>query len=253
MRYLCSVAALAAVSLFALPAQAALVEMEFTGVGNHRDVKGQFFDWTDATPTDEIFGFTSGSGGAAGYYKFDGDPSNPNPYKGEIRGFCIEANFFAPPSGQLKNYYTADVANAPVPGTPIPGAGGMGVAKADALARAVYAAFASVGGVGNWWGLSSDQAGALNTALWEIIYEKPGVAYNPDSGYARFYTGTGPTLSATLRNLVVGYLAAAADPGAPKAEGLVALTNSQYQDYLVPEPTTLALLGLAVLARGRRR
>lgn len=234
---------------------AAPIDLTYAGPGPFEAVKGRVFDWSDAAPTTELFSFTGGQGAAAGYYRYQGAAGNPAPFDGAIWGFCLEPHQDTPAIGASRPFDPTALVDAPKPGLPVPGTAGMGAAKADAIARAVFAAYQPFGGVVNWTSLDSRSAAALNAAIWEIIYEKPGETYNPDAGYSRLFNGIATTLNSNLKPKVLAYLAAASDPAAPQAIGLLALTHSELQDFLVPEPATAILLvaGLAALRRREAR
>lgn len=243
-------------ALASIPAAAVTVDLAFDGNGPVSRVKGRIYHWSDPTPVTLQHDFSGGLGINAGYHQFVGNSGNVSPYDTTFFGFGLEPMVNLGTIGVERPYQIETLDVSPDPAIPLPGAEGMGAAKAAAIERAVFEAYSDVGGTSNWTGLNASQAAALTAAIWEIIYEKPGVAYNPDSGYAVFFNGSLATLNNTLRPLVLDYLAAASNAQAPAAVGLVALTTSQARDLLVPEPATLSLLiGGALLAalRGRRR
>jgi hypothetical protein len=150
----------------------------------------------------------------------------------QIWSFCIE-----PQQGvSAGSTYTWNVSPLEAGATNI---GGMGTVRADQVRELL-------GAVYPWFNqpLASDQAAALQVALWEIIRETSGTL-NVSNGNIQFRT---PTPSNVL-TLAQSYLNQVDGVGS-RAINFFALTNESNQDLIVqiiPEPSTFALFGIAVV------
>ena len=158
--------------------------------------------------------------------------------------FCIETQTIS--IGGTYPYSVRDAFDAPIPGGPNDTSGGpMGTQKADYLAEL--------------WGQFHSQvnsnitAAAFQLAVWEIVFEDlyvqtpPG--WNVLSGKFEARDDAGNPHSAIVQ---ANAWLAQVDGSGPKAQ-LYGLTNSSAQDFLVPEPATVALLGLGALSLIRRK
>jgi len=154
---------------------------------------------------------------------------------GPIMTFCIELPQGTEPAGTVFDVLLPNEAPLPAQyGTP------MGLAKEDLL-RELWASHYSQA-------LSSNvDALVMQECVWEIVYEDLDTNALDVTGGA--FKADGYTIQAN------SWLAGLDGTG-PMASGLVALSNPDHQDFLVPEPATLALVafgGVGLLARRRRR
>lgn len=249
-----AIAAAAVTSLIAATAgnADASISLRFNGFGNHIDVRIFLYDHNDAAPTNLLYGNLSGP---AGYYRYEGAITNPTQFVGNFFGFCMEPMTGTSAFSNFVNFDTVDPTIAPDPGVPIPSADGMGPERSARLARAIFAAFESRGGISHWNELTALEAAALNLAIWEIIYERADTALDTTTGFIRFDTAILTTTTPTVEQQANIYLAAATNPEAPAAEGLLAITSAQYQDLLIPTPGAgllAATAGVCALRRRRR-
>ena len=246
-----AIAAPAIAAILAVAGNAdASISLRFNGFGNNMGVRIFLYDHSDITPTNLLYGELAGT---AGYYRYQGADTNPTQFTGHFGGFCME-----PMTGtsSFNLYAPFDVVTpsiAPDPGIPLPGANGMGPDRAARIERAVHAAYEPHGGVSNWDSLSPLEAAGLNLAIWEIIYERDDVALDATTGFIRFEEYVITTGAASLEEQANAYLAAALNPDAPRAEGLLAITSNQYQDFLIPTPSAVSLAATAGMLAFRRR
>jgi len=165
---------------------------------------------------------------------------------GIIGTYCVDINQDAPLS--FVRYDLYDLADAPI-------GQNMGVTKANDLRRLF-----------SFWKSNFDnrQAGAFEVAVWEIINETAGTAYNVTSGNFSIqeYTLYGAAGWSIIANNWLANL-----QSEPINNNVVALVNTTTQDYAltlkdfgsteIPEPVTMAGLmlgigGLVGYARKRR-
>lgn len=138
---------------------------------------------------------------------------------GVIKGFCID--LFQNTASGYKWYNIVDVMSAPVPH------GAMGAAKKDALSELLGRYYSTAE-------TSGRLAEAMSAAVWEIIYET-GDEWDVTSGWGfRASWVDSETANEWLASL---------DGTGPRAE-IIAFSNGCYQDFMVPEPATVVLLGL---------
>ncbi len=160
-----------------------------------------------------------------------------------INAFCMELP--QAPSNSWRDYEVWPVSDASNPGQHVPGSE-VGTSKAGYLAEL--------------WGryyddalLSGSNAEAFSAAVWEIIYEAlPSTSSNWD---VTVWNETASSFKASnVDTALANQWLHSLDGTGPKAD-LVSLTNSSHQDFLVevPEPTSLALIGVGGLALLRRR
>lgn len=100
-------------------------------------------------------------------------------------------------------------------------------------------------------GVTTDlQAAALGTAIWEVLTEPNGGAFDVTDTYSQFWI-TGNNSVAAAANALLASLPANYTP----TVWPVVLQSATAQDFIIPEPATLALLGVGglVLLRSRRR
>lgn len=151
--------------------------------------------------------------------------------------YCIELTQTFSFNTTYSNYSTVAVAAAP---NSIPG--GMGAAKADALARMM--------GDGRFADsfTTREKSVAMQLAVWEVVYEAAGTAYNLASGAFRLTSAE----SAAITSQAATYLSFTSTG---TVSALVALSsvvgspNSGQQDFItvVPVPPSAALLASGLL------
>jgi len=171
---------------------------------------------------------------------------------GPIGGFCTELSELAPDS--TLSYNVIELEGGPVPTSFLGGA--MGSEKADYI-RELWGRFYDPSWTynGPFYWKQNREAGAFAAAIWEIVYEdlpasplkwNTKIDSTPgDLGFRCDYDAT---------NIANSWLHALDGTG-PKAD-LRVFSYKGSQDYIVqvPEPTTIALLGLgSVLSMVRRK
>jgi len=153
-------------------------------------------------------------------------------------GFCIEL-----PQGPYNGWVDVlSLQDAPLP--PLYGSP-MGITKANAIRELWGRDFDT-----SWaTGANRQMAEAFSAAIWEIVYETDST-WNVNSG-AGFHVGSDVEQAATA-NTWLGQLNGDTNHF---ANNLVAISTTNGQDYVVqvPEPTTVALLGLGSLLFVRRK
>lgn len=137
--------------------------------------------------------------------------------------------------------------------------GGLGAVKATQIAQ-LFGQFAP-----DFSAITTTQAVALQLAIWEIVAELSNNPFDVWTGSTYFTTPASSNFVASM-NLAQTYLdyVSTATSGSPQAQGLMALTNGQYQDMIVqvvsaaPEPATwmtmilgFGLVGYALRRRGK--
>lgn len=155
--------------------------------------------------------------------------------------FCIEPRQFITPNLSIQ-YDFVPVATAPT------NLGGMGAPKADQITE-LFGRYAPNLAAP----MTTQQAGALQIAIWEIVRELPGNPLDVYNDNIYFGSGENPAGMIALAQSYVQSL----DGTGPRAQGLFSIINGIYgdpstdagtQDLLVqavPEPSSLALAGLA--------
>ena len=180
-------------------------------------------------------------GTLAGRMNWTRDNVNPGthaPLQGTFSTFCIEVTqnvAFA----STYEYHVVPVGKAPTddPLFDLP----MGSWKADMLSKLFGRRFNSL--------TTSDDFGAFQMAIWEIVYEMPG-----EEGMFLSLTGGRFQIQngGTAATLAAAWLLEIDGTG-PRMGGLYALTSDTAQDQIVPTPGTLALAGLGGLLCAKRR
>jgi hypothetical protein len=160
-------------------------------------------------------------------------------------GFCIEPQTIS--FGATYPYSVRDVFDAPIPDGPADTSGGpMGVLKAKSLKELWGRSYSQVN--------SNVTGAAFQLAVWEIVFEDLYVDSPPSwtvrTGMFKAQDpGSGDIHSAIVQaDIWLGQI----NGQGPKAD-LLALTNSNAQDFLVPEPATIGILGFGALSLIRRK
>lgn len=163
------------------------------------------------------------------------------PPNGVYKSFCTEITQNIQIGGSAQTYQVLSVDALPIPGF------GMGIVKADAIARMWYAA------AGQQFVADSDFAAAFQLGVWEIYNDYTGNPASLDLS-ADLFQVTQVLNPATAAD-VAFLFAAAANLGGPMATNLVGLGSESFQDLIieVPAPGAAALVGLAGLVSSRRR
>ncbi|MCX5634724.1 MAG: PEP-CTERM sorting domain-containing protein [Planctomycetota bacterium] len=166
-------------------------------------------------------------------------------------GFCIDL-----PDRNIDTRYVVDfsIKDYPLPPAPVYGTP-MGLIRAN-LIRELWARYFDSAWQTNPTTNNKDTAGAFGCALWEIIYEKDtdingGLALNisTGSGFKALNLSGGSGMT-TLAN---GWLASLTGIS-PRAYNIFVISSDLSQDFLcVPEPATIAILGLGLLGMIQRR
>ncbi len=220
-------AALAAVTaaLAAAPSRADFVTSTFTNVspGEVVTINGNLTGWAGQ------YNFTNASGYLHGNYG----------------GFCIDIgqDIYG---NQTATWQVANLASAPNDGNNSPG---MGTLRANLIEELWYNDYASAL-------TSNSNAAAFELAIWEIINETNLSQLDVTKG--SFWAQDSDSATLTQANT---WLSGLNLDGTGSKANLIALTNSQYQDYVtqapVPAPPGLVLAGVALasgaLASGWRR
>jgi MYXO-CTERM domain-containing protein len=187
----------------------------------------------------------SGSGWA-GVYNF----TNASGYlTGNYAAFCIDIaqDIY---TNQTATFNVQSLGSAPVPGN------AMGQLRANLIGELWYNDYAKIGS-------SNSNGAAFQLAVWEIINEQTtdkngNLVLNVSSGSFSATDSDAATLT-TANTWLAGLNLAGTGP---QATNLIALTSSQYQDYVTmapaPEPPGwvlggMALVGVFVGAAWRRR
>ncbi|HZY88977.1 MAG TPA: hypothetical protein VFE78_29400 [Gemmataceae bacterium] len=179
--------------------------------------------------------------GWAGQYEF----KNASGYlTGNFGGFCIDINQNIYPNQPPVTFQVANLKDAPVPGQ------SMGQLRANLI--------------GELWSndysqalTSSSNAAAFQVAIWEIINETNtdthgNLVLNVSSG--QFWV-TDSTPNSTALTTANNWLSGLELDGLGKTANLIALTSTQFQDYVVqapatatPAPSGLVLGGMAAVS-----
>lgn len=172
------------------------------------------------------------TGTLAGGMNWTRDGMNPGTYaglQGDFRTFCIEVTQQVG-FGNSYEYFVVDPSDAP---TFEP----MGAFRASELSELFGRYYGSL--------VTNSDFGAFQMAIWEVVYEIGETPLNVNDG--RFQIRN----AAVEQNMANAMLASLNGTGPMMS--LVALTNREYQDQIVPAPASLALAGLGGLIGLRRR
>jgi hypothetical protein len=210
------IATMAAMMTLAVAATPAQADMQVTST------------FTNVNPG-EVVGITSQSPNVSGYgwagvYNF----SNASGYlTGNYSGFCIDIaqDIY---SNQTATWTVAALSSAPTPGT------AMGTYKAALIGELWYQDYGSIG-------TSNQAAAAFQIAIWEIINETTSTLSVTGGSFTVSDSDSG---TLTLANQWLSQLNL--NGTGPQTSGLIALTNSTYQDYVVQGPVAPAPPGLVL-------
>jgi len=238
-----------------------MARIKFTGFGYYglAGVKADFtYDGTPGEPQGDEYYW--GNSVYAGQYEFDLDADNSSPLANQLLSntfyaYCIDLK-------QNPSSSSADYEIRPLEATPVGGGiPTMGVAKANDI-REMF------GRVKPQHLTTNTDHEAFAACIWEIVYEKPGVDYDLDSGWVQIgyqngYLDTPPT----GHDLAEGWLGSLNGDESMYDDAVFALSNEALQDFtlthpgmggiipVIPEPLTMvgALMGVCGLAGYLRR
>jgi hypothetical protein len=239
MRFVRSLAALAAVALFACAAQANTVEYQFNSVTN---------GGIALTP---YMGSTAMSGaGIIGQYNWTIiGPSTLGPVGMNFSTFCVDIPQDIALNGQY-DYTLTDPSNAPKPVSTYMN-GPMGADNAAALGR-LWAA--DIGNVVNATSVANEleAAAAFQLAVWKITYNAAPDNLNTndalDNLTIKLYTANS-TLQNQINTDAFNWASAALNSSGPGTP-LVALSSITAQDQITVAPTPAAAIAGLVLMAG---
>jgi MYXO-CTERM domain-containing protein len=219
----------------AVPARAGYVTATFSGVNPGEVV----------TINSPLTGTVSGWAGVYNFTNASGDLT------GNFSGFCIDIAQ-AIYTNQTVTFNEAALANAPTPGT------AMGPIRANLIAELWANNYAQIGN-------SNSNAAAFQLSIWEIINgnlnSNNTLTVSLSNGVLSSGTFSAKDSNSATLQTAYNWLKAL-DGQPPLATNLMALTNSQVQDYVTVAPTPeppglvlggIALAGAAVGAAWRRR
>lgn len=239
MRVVRSLAALAAVALFACAAQANSVEYQFNSVTN---------GGIGLTP---YMGSTAmSSAGSVGLYNWTIiGPSSLGPVGMNFSTFCIDIPQDIALNGQY-DYTVTDPSNAPKPVSTYMN-GPMGADNAAALGR-LWAA--DIGNVLNATSVKNEleAAAAFQLAVWKIVYNEAPDNLNTndalDNLTIKLYTADSAT-ETQINTDAFNWASAALNSSGPGTP-LIALSSTTAQDQITMAPTPAAAIAGLVLMAG---
>jgi len=201
-------------------ASAGVVQATFNGVG-----PGVTLNYTLVAPP-------GGGGTNAGQFNWTVVSNSGAPLGPTFTAFCIELTQNVS-TNQTYFYNETSLHLAPDPDA-LPFSP-MGSLKAAQIARLITVYKADVTGT------AAQRAAAAQVAIWETVYDNSAT-----TTAGNFFIG-----DATIAAKADSYLTA--QVSASETQDLYALTSDTAQDMLVPAPGAAALLGLGLVALGRRR